>query len=148
MQNKYTSAIIFEDDIVIKTKSFNSKINNFIQAIPDTYDIGWLEGVALNSNLVRKYHQNKAEPFYRKQDSHWMSMYSYVLSYKGAEKLIKTELYSKPIDVFLAGIAADIEPSWLRNLNISTHLDGYVNPIHILTPFGDTKSTIFGVENN
>ena len=92
VKHKCSEAIIFEDDIVVKSQDFKTKLDKFLKSLPSTYDLG----------IISHGHEHGA--------------YAYVISLAATEKFIKAPVLIGPIDLFFFGLAkksslyhADIE---------------------------------------
>ena len=104
VQNKIPLAIVFEDDFKFMVSNFSAKLDLFMQALPDNFDLGWL-----NSDIKNNIHRPNNSPAISKQNLCFTGTKAILYSLKGAEKLVSTDYFSFPIDVFLGKASATSE---------------------------------------
>jgi glycosyl transferase family 25 len=99
VKNGCDNTIIFEDDIIVKSRNFNQKLDKFIDALPSTYDIALIDIVnrgQIYSHPTNNYLKTFAE------NSWWWGMYAYIVSKSAAIKLTNVDIFSHEVDTFLA----------------------------------------------
>lgn len=99
VKNQCNHSLIFEDDIVPIKSNFKQNLDKLITDLPATYDITWLgTHGAKHDNLP----YTKEDSYVRKSGKWWDGLYAYMVSLKAATKLLTTDVFSFPIDVFLS----------------------------------------------
>jgi collagen beta-1,O-galactosyltransferase len=105
IENNYNNCIIFEDDVIPKVDYLT--ISKYIEDVPDDYDIaylGWWSRTKSNSK-----DKNSNWLYTDKEDKKILGLYSYIISNKGAKKLLSKAF---PIDIQL-----DTYVSLYNNIN-------------------------------
>ncbi len=100
---KIEDAIIFEDDIIIKSENFDKELSNFIKHVPKDYDMAFLD---LNLHKGQQF-QLADNPYINKfsQDAKAWGNYAILYSKKIIEKLLSIDTYSQRIDNYIWDLA-------------------------------------------
>lgn len=142
VKNQLNNVLILEDD-AIPTDIFNLKINKILNEIPENYDICYLgcDGSCDNkNNILMEWYFGKNKDLYINESfksnelmipSVPLSLQGYLISYKGAKKLLNHPAFKhidQPVDLQLASqvynkddgdfnMYATIEPLIVQNTN-------------------------------
>jgi GR25 family glycosyltransferase involved in LPS biosynthesis len=97
VDNKYKNVIIFEDDIQVRPDNFKTKLANFIDHLPSSFDFAYL-GVYADKNQQEKLNDyvSKFIP-----EANFFCRMGLILSYKGAEKFLSNDLYWGSLDHYI-----------------------------------------------
>jgi len=136
-KNNYNHTLILEDDVRIKSNDFKDKLNEYINALPASYDIAWFD--AYNNKKHIKL-ENPDDLFFKKQGQFWLGTYAYLISKSGVNKLLSSNNYACPIDVYLA-MNSDVNTQCKVSGN-DYLLESYVYAGEVLDPYGASSSTI------
>jgi len=99
LKHNYQNIVVFEDDIIPVGRHFNIWLNNYVHALPKTYDVAylslrWLNGSPLpikKNNYVTKFDNNNC----------FTGTFAMVYSNRGINKLLNVLEIDHHIDSFL-----------------------------------------------
>lgn len=101
VKNKYTHALVLEDDAIILNKNFKTHVNNLIKELPEKYNIVLLGGSILRGRLIKNksYIINGS----KLPKTNWFTT-GYIINYKFAKFVLnkmKKEKTPFTVDEFL-----------------------------------------------
>ena len=131
VSNNSNNCIIFEDDVIPDKKY--EKIIKYIEDVPDDYDIAYLGWWSRNNINNNNKNSNWLYTVNDSEKSNILGLYSYIISNKGAKKLLSK---SFPIDVQL-----DTYVSLYNNIN--KDFKRYLSKIQLFI----ADKTVLGDEN-
>jgi len=134
IDNKYNNVLIMEDDLVF-APNFKSKLMEALQYVPDDFDLiylgvrDWRSGVYGDSKFTSEL-LNLITKYYRKTYGNVTHTQSYIISNKGAKKLLDgTKTYNAFIDVKISDlikngsiIAYIIKPKLVNTIKLESDI--------------------------
>ena len=134
LRNNYKNIIIFEDDIKIKSKNVNQEINHFIEYLPKTYDLGYLDLKPRNGSMYslpgNKYVNGFDENFFS-----W-GTHAVAFSKKAMKRLLSFSVYTGAIDIFYWLYSKNKNPNNINNpLLLETYSSSNLNLIEAETGY-------------
>ncbi len=140
LEHNYQQVIIFEDDVIVrKPKEFNQQLSYFMQSIPSSFDIAYIDMVIERgkANMTKKNHH--VYSFHKETKGY--GLWSFIVSEKGLKKLIAFDIYSEPIDLFYID-NFDVKHSQNNSIvEDSPYLEAYASLISMVGIYA-TESTI------
>jgi GR25 family glycosyltransferase involved in LPS biosynthesis len=150
LDEKYDNVVVFEDDIRITSHHFEDDLSRFINRLPPSFEIGWLD--SYSQERSKRYNKELAENMsnllFRKTDNYWLSMHAYIISKHGIEKMFNDSKFkfpvACPIDVFL-GAAAIGDFATCRGIDFGLSRESYISTSQILKQLSDIQSDIWTI---
>lgn len=96
--NQYRYAIIFEDDIV-PIDNFTYHLNNYLNNLPENFDIGYLAATIANNTKNPFYNVNNYVYGFNNHTRGWGG-FGYIITDKAVDKLRNITEFSFPTDIF------------------------------------------------
>ncbi len=97
VEKKYKYAIIFEDDIEVTPNDFKTKLANYLNHLPQTFDFAYLGTYSDKDKQIKVNDYVNSFAY----GANFFCRMGVVLSYKGAEKLLLNDLYWGSFDHFI-----------------------------------------------
>ncbi|MEK6733782.1 MAG: glycosyltransferase family 25 protein, partial [Pseudomonadota bacterium] len=102
----YNNAMVFEDDVLIRSTNFPKDLNKLIIDLPETYDIAYTGVYHKQGYKIPLQGAEHISKF--SENSLWDGAWSVLISNKGAQTLISDDYYFLAIDNYFQGMSHGI----------------------------------------